>query len=74
MAAIRSPVLLVHGDLEAGGMVVPADAASFTATVPQARLVQLPGVGHNVHRDATAAFLDAVVPFLIDAGGSRTRG
>ncbi len=66
MEAIRSPILLVHGDLAAGGMVVPADAQRFTSVVPDARLVQLDGVGHNIHRDATQAFLDVVLPFLLD--------
>ena len=66
LGSICSPVLLVHGDLEAGGMVVHADAARFAAQVPHARLVRIPGGGHSLHRDATAAFLAAVLPFLLE--------
>ena len=69
LAAIRSPVLLVHGDPEAGSMVVPADAARLAATLPNARLARVPGAGHGIHRDNTDAFLAAVVPFLSGAGG-----
>lgn len=65
LGTITAPVLLVHGDLEAGGMVVPADAERFAAIVPNARLVRVPGVGHNVHRDAAEPFLDTIVPFLL---------
>ncbi|CAA9553776.1 MAG: hypothetical protein AVDCRST_MAG87-1062, partial [uncultured Thermomicrobiales bacterium] len=35
--AIRSPTLLIHGDLETGGMVVPADAEAFVQRLPNAR-------------------------------------
>jgi pimeloyl-ACP methyl ester carboxylesterase len=64
LAGIRSPVLLVYGDLAAGGMVVPADAERFSATLPDARVAHIPGGSHSLHRDSTAAFLGAVVPFL----------
>ena len=65
---IRSPVLLVHGDPEAGSMVVPEDAARFATTVPTARVERVPGAGHNIHRYQTEAFLERVVPFLEAVG------
>lgn len=65
LAGIRSPVLLVRGDPERGSMVVPADAEQLAATVPNARLVRIPEGSHSLHRDQTAAFLAAVVPFLL---------
>jgi len=65
---IRSPVLLIHGDLEAGSMVVPEDAARFAATVPKAQVERVPGAGHSIHRYQTAAFLERVVPFLEEVG------
>ena len=64
LAAIRSPVLLIHGDPTAGSMVAPADAARLAATLPNARLVRIPGAGHGIHRDRPDDFLAAVVPFL----------
>lgn len=68
LAGIRSPLLLVHGDLEAGGMVHPDDATRLAVTVPNARVVRIPGASHSLHRDRPRAFLDAVVPFLEGRG------
>lgn len=56
--------LLIYGDVAAGGMLTAADAAWFTATVPRGEAVQLPGVGHNIHRERPAEFLALAVPFL----------
>jgi pimeloyl-ACP methyl ester carboxylesterase len=70
-AAILSPVLLVHGDIESGGMVVQADAERFADTLPNARAVRIPGGSHSLHRDAPEQFLDAVLPFLLDGGDIR---
>jgi pimeloyl-ACP methyl ester carboxylesterase len=66
LAAIRSPMLFVHGDIESGGMVLPGDAARFAETLPTARVIRLPGAGHNIHRDDTERFLAAALPFLRD--------
>ena len=64
LAAIESPALLVYGNAELGGMVLPDDAARFVRTVPHGRAVYVPDAGHSVHRDAPEAFLAAVIPFL----------
>ncbi len=69
LAGIRSPLLLVHGDSTAGGMVHPEDVARFAATVAGARVARVPGAGHSVHRDYPEAFLAVVVPFLAEAAG-----
>lgn len=66
---IVSPTLLVAGDLSAGGMVPEIDVDEFKATLPNASVVTMPGVGHNLHREQPAAFLDAVLPFLADHRG-----
>ncbi len=65
LRVIRSPVLLIHGDRDAGSMVVPEDADRFADTVPQSHVVRIPGAGHSIHRDFPDAFLAAVVPFLL---------
>lgn len=66
---IESPVLLVHGDLETGGMVVPNDAVRFVAELPRAATVRIPGAGHSIHRDRPQPFLDAMIPFLLEVSG-----
>jgi pimeloyl-ACP methyl ester carboxylesterase len=61
---IDTPTLLIHGDLDAGSMTVPADVARFAAAVPGIRVVRVPGAPHNIHQERPEAFLDAVIPFL----------
>ncbi|HEV2109316.1 MAG TPA: alpha/beta hydrolase [Thermomicrobiales bacterium] len=67
LSVIESPVLLVHGDLESGGMVIPDDVVRFTASLPDAQAIRIPGAGHSLHRDHPDALLNAVLPFLLDA-------
>ncbi len=64
LAAVRSPILLLRGDREAGSAVDPADAARIAALMPTVRVEHIRGAGHSLHRDQPAAFLAAVVPFL----------
>ena len=64
LAGVQSPTLLVYGNLELGSMVAPADAERFVQIMPRGRAIQLPGAGHSLHRDASDAFLGAVIPFL----------
>lgn len=63
--SIRSPVLLVHGDYETGGMVHPHDAAILPDRLPNARTHRIPGGGHTLHRSSKEEFLAAAVPFLL---------
>lgn len=72
LAGVRSPALVLHGAVELGGMVDPEDAERFTRIMPHARVVSFPQTGHNLHRDATAAFLDVVIPFLDGQGWERS--
>lgn len=65
---LQSPTLLLHGNPDLGGMTLPEDIAAFQRIVPHARAIAIPDAGHNLHRDATAAFLTAVLPFLDGAG------
>ncbi len=64
LAGISSPVLLVHGDLAAGGMVDLKDASRLVETLSDVRTVRIAGAGHSIHRERPEAFLAAVVPFL----------
>lgn len=63
---ITSPLLLVHGDVAAGSMVQLDDARRLVGLMPSLKLVRISGAGHNVHRDAREAFLEATVPFLLE--------
>jgi pimeloyl-ACP methyl ester carboxylesterase len=68
LAGVQIPTLLLYGNMELGSMVAPADAEQFAQTMPRGRAIQLPGAGHSLHRDASDAFLEAVIPFLDGEG------
>lgn len=56
------PTLLVRG---ASSNILTADAAErFVGELPNARLVEVPDCGHNVHSQNTEGFIDAIAPFL----------
>jgi pimeloyl-ACP methyl ester carboxylesterase len=69
VAGVQSPTLLIYGNPELGGMVPPEDAERLLQIMPRARAVYIPHAGHHLHREATDAFLDAVIPFLNGDGG-----
>jgi N-formylmaleamate deformylase len=66
---IESPVLIVHGEIDHGSSTLPEVVARFEAINPNLHSVVIPGGGHSLHRDNTAAFLAAAVPFLLDRTG-----
>lgn len=66
LEGITSPVLLVHGDYQTGGMVHPADIEALPRRLPDARTIRIPGGGHTLHRSSKEEFLAAAVPFLLD--------
>jgi pimeloyl-ACP methyl ester carboxylesterase len=68
LAGVQIPTLLLYGNLELGSMVAPVDAERFVQIMPRGRAMQLPGAGHSLHRDASDAFLEAVIPFLEGEG------
>jgi pimeloyl-ACP methyl ester carboxylesterase len=45
---------------ETSRFVPPADVARLRAEAGEAAVVVVPGVGHSIHRDATAKFVDIV--------------
>jgi pimeloyl-ACP methyl ester carboxylesterase len=69
ITGIQSPVLLIHGDLETGGMVHPADAAALQERLAHARAVHLAGASHRIHAERAAEFLAAAIPFLKEHAG-----
>jgi pimeloyl-ACP methyl ester carboxylesterase len=68
LATVQNPTLLLHGSSELGSMVAPDDAERFVQIMPRGRAVAIPDAGHSLHRDATSAFLAAVIPFLEGEG------
>lgn len=68
LTGIASPALLLHGNPALGGMVHPEDVERFLRLMPRARAVFVPEAGHNLHRDASGAFLAATIPFLEGEG------
>jgi pimeloyl-ACP methyl ester carboxylesterase len=65
LAAILSPLLFVHGDVESGGMVPLEDAERIGATIPNATVRRIHDGSHSLHRDCTEEFVAVVVPFLL---------
>jgi pimeloyl-ACP methyl ester carboxylesterase len=63
---ITSPALLVHGDLESGGMVRREDADAFEHRLVNGSVTRIPGGNHGLHLDSSRAFLAASIPFLLE--------
>jgi pimeloyl-ACP methyl ester carboxylesterase len=64
--AISCPILLVTGDPGRGGIVTPAVAEEAKRLAGDLRVVSVPEVGHNIHRDNYSPYRDAVASFLRD--------
>ena len=64
LAVVSSPILLIHGDVETGGMVPPDDARRFAETVPSGRTARIARGTHWLHRDRPDDFLRLAIPFL----------
>ena len=59
------PTLLVRGE---SSNILEAEAAErFVSDLPNARLIEVPDCGHNVHSQNTPGFINAVSEFLTDA-------
>jgi pimeloyl-ACP methyl ester carboxylesterase len=63
---ITCPVLLITADPEKGSIVTPEAAAAFQALLPGARVVHIPGAGHNIRREQFARYMEVVKGFLAD--------
>jgi 3-oxoadipate enol-lactonase len=59
---IEAPALVVHGD---GDLIVPVENGRILASrLPNARYVELPGVGHNLQLEAPQTFNELILAFL----------
>ena len=67
---LRCPTLLVHADVDKGGMVSVQTAAAVRALNPLATTQHVLGGGHNLRREAFEDFINVVKPFLAANGGA----
>jgi pimeloyl-ACP methyl ester carboxylesterase len=63
---IRVPTLVIHG--EADRLVNPSGARATAAAIPGARLVLIPGMGHDLPRGAWPDIIDGIVDTARRAG------
>jgi pimeloyl-ACP methyl ester carboxylesterase len=63
-AAITVPTLLITASNEKGGIVTPEIAAAAKALNPKIEVVLINDAGHNIRREATAAYIKMVKRFL----------
>jgi pimeloyl-ACP methyl ester carboxylesterase len=64
VAKFQSPVLLIYGDKELGGIVGPDVAAEAKRINDLVTPVQIPGAGHSIRREQFDDFVSAVREFL----------
>ena len=64
IATIRCPVLLLHGDVSAGGMLPAADAVRMSRTVDDLTAMHLKGAGHVLHWQHTGTVANHLLAFL----------
>ena len=64
LGPIRSPILLIHGDLLTGGLVYPADAERFGRVGPNFETARIRGGSHGLHRESTDEYLRLTLEFL----------
>lgn len=61
---IQCPTLLITAEVEKGAIVTPAMAQEAVALNPNIQIAHIPGVGHNIRREAFRAYMAAVKAFL----------
>ena len=64
IAGIGSPILLIHGDIDAGGMVEPDDAKELKSRLANVELAHLPGANHRIHAERADEFVALTTDFL----------
>lgn len=68
---VHCPTLLIRGDAEMGSLVNEDREREVLSLVRHCCVEHIPGASHAVHRDTTAEFLAAILPFLEDPVGER---
>ena len=64
LGPIALPILLIHGDVDAGGLVEAEDAARFARVGSNFESARVPGGTHGLHRGSTDEFLRLTLAFL----------
>ena len=63
---ITCPALLLTADTERGAMVSAGHATELRQLMPQLRVVNVPGAGHNIRREQFGRFMETVRGFLAE--------
>jgi pimeloyl-ACP methyl ester carboxylesterase len=61
---VKSPILLIYGDIAAGGMVVADDAQALKSRLHNVELAHLPGANHRIHAEREDEFIVLTTVFL----------
>lgn len=64
--AVSCPVTIIQGANDP--IVLPEQAGRLHEVLPNSRLIEVPGTGHQVHREEPAVFLDVVRDVLASLG------
>lgn len=64
LSRIRCPILLLQGDVHAGGMLMDEDAELIASGTPECLRIPFPQVGHLIHWQATPQTVAVVGNFL----------
>jgi pimeloyl-ACP methyl ester carboxylesterase len=62
LRSLRVPTLVVHGDGDP--LVTPSGGRATAAAVPGARLLMIPGMGHDLPREAWETIVDAIAELV----------
>lgn len=63
-ARVSCPTLLITSDPERGAIVTPEATTDAQWALPDLRVVHIPGVGHNIRREAFDRFVEICRQFL----------